>query len=285
MKSIVLLCSHNGEKYIEEQINSVLNQTKPIDKLIVHDYNSKDRTRLIIRKIQSNDKRVILRDFNYSINPCHSFLNSISIIRDSFKDEYVLSIVDQDDFWTKRKNEKVLKVFSENNLIVFHDVFITNKDLEIEKNSYYNGFWNVKRDLKFPNQFFSNCVIGHTISMNKNLIKYLSFDYNQKIPMHDWHIINQCLLKRIKITFLNESLSYYRQHDGNILGAKIKTHNLLASFKDKGKNLNNYHNYLKDNFNSQHEKFDYSLFGLVKSIRPFKKLLILIITRILFYKS
>ena len=283
-KSIVLLCSHNGEKFIEEQVKSVLNQTLQIDKLFVHDYNSRDRTRSIIRKIQLNDNRVILKVFNYSFNPCHSFLNSILLIRDSIKDDYVLSIIDQDDFWTIRKNEKVIKSFNEEKQIVFHDVFITNQYLEVKKNSYYNGFWNIIRDLKLPAQFFANCVIGHTISLTRDLLEKLDLEYNSAIPMHDWHIINQSLLMGCKITYLENQLSHYRQHGNNILGANSKRKNILKKLINHGKLLRKYHDFLKEKVGNG-KRLNFSILQIIKTVRPTRKLILILITRIFFYRT
>ena len=54
MKVSVAMCTYNGEKYIEEQLNSILNQTKKIDEIIICDDGSKDNTLKICDKILKN---------------------------------------------------------------------------------------------------------------------------------------------------------------------------------------------------------------------------------------
>ena len=284
MKSIVLLCSHNGEKYIEQQINSVLNQTKPVDNLIVHDYNSEDDTERIINKIQKNDRRVLFKKFNYALNPCHSFLNSISIIRKTITDDFLLSLIDQDDIWINDKNKIILNKVSFKKEILFHDVIISNQNLEILKNSYYQGYWNVQRDLKLPAQFFANCVIGHTISLTSDLLKKLDLKYNSLIPMHDWHIINQSLMNGYNVTYVENRLSYYRQHDNNILGATFKKKNILKKLINHGKLLRKYHDFLKENMGNE-KRLNFSVLQIIKTVRPTRKLILILITRFFFYRT
>lgn len=283
-KSIVLLCSHNGEKYIEQQINSVLNQSKPINKLIVHDYNSEDNTVRILKDTYKNNKKVLIREFDYAINPCHSFLNSMSIIRNSYSDNFILSLIDQDDVWTKEKNKIILKNINSKKEILFHDVFISNHNLEIIKKSYYQGFWNVQRDLKLPTQFFANCVIGHTISLTSDLLDKLDLEYNLAIPMHDWHIINQSLMMGCDITFLEKPLSHYRQHKNNVLGATFKKKNIFKKFRNHGKLLRDYHDFLNQK-QGEEKRLNFSVLEIIKTIRPIGKLLLILTSRIFFYKS
>ena len=54
----VALCTYNGERFIEEQLLSLLNQTLPIDEIVVCDDGSTDKTKEILEVFQKNDKRI-----------------------------------------------------------------------------------------------------------------------------------------------------------------------------------------------------------------------------------
>ena len=90
-KSIVLICSHNGENYIYDQISSILNQKIKVDQIEIHDYNSSDNSRNIVEHFRKSHKNINLKNFNFAISVSHSFLNSIKIIKESYKDSnYIL---------------------------------------------------------------------------------------------------------------------------------------------------------------------------------------------------
>ena len=56
----VLLATYNGEKYLKEQIDSILNQTYKNINLIISDNNSKDSTRAILEQYQKQDSRITI---------------------------------------------------------------------------------------------------------------------------------------------------------------------------------------------------------------------------------
>ena len=60
VKVSVVMCTYNGEKYLREQIESILNQTCPVYELIIQDDRSTDRTVEIVREYQQKDSRVKL---------------------------------------------------------------------------------------------------------------------------------------------------------------------------------------------------------------------------------
>lgn len=54
----IVLCTYNGEKYIEEQLNSLINQTYDYDEIIVQDDASTDRTFDIVTTMAKNNSRI-----------------------------------------------------------------------------------------------------------------------------------------------------------------------------------------------------------------------------------
>lgn len=282
-RTTVILCSHNGEKHLDQQILSVLNQSEPIDELIIFDFNSTDKTVDIIKEWSLKDNRIFGQFMQFAKGPCHSFFHALSYLKNRHKKRKnnIIYIIDQDDFWEHKKNEKVIEYFNKNSSdLIFHDTTIVDENLNLISDSYYTGYWDVNRDLKFPNQFFSNCVIGHTIALKQELLQKLDLNYDKRIPMHDWEIINQTLYNNGKIQFIPLALSKYRQHSKNLLGSTSKNKNPLKSILQHSKTLYRYHYYLKQHkeknfYNLKRSNF-FILLQILRNIRPLKKLILIL---------
>lgn len=84
MKVSVALCTYNGEKYIVEQLDSILNQTKPVDEIVICDDISTDETQNIINQYCNKFPNII----KFHINETN--LRSVKISKKPF--QYVLAI-------------------------------------------------------------------------------------------------------------------------------------------------------------------------------------------------
>ena len=100
----VLLATYNGEKYLKEQIDSILNQTYQNINLIISDDNSNDSTRKILEEYKKIDNRIkiYLQDKNLGYIKNFEFL--LTKVESNY---YMLS--DQDDVWLPEKIEKSMK--------------------------------------------------------------------------------------------------------------------------------------------------------------------------------
>ena len=128
----VLLASYNGEKYIEAQISSILNQTYKNIKLIISDDCSTDGTKKILKEYAQKDDRIelYLQEKNLGVVKNIEFL-----LKKVSSNLYMLS--DQDDVWLPEKIEKSAKLLKENDAdLVFGDLKIVDKDLNTIKDSF-----------------------------------------------------------------------------------------------------------------------------------------------------
>ena len=118
-RASVALASYNGEKYIEEQISSILKCLDTTDELIISDDGSTDKTLNIIKQFTDNDNRV-----KCIKGPCcgvvKNFENAISHCGGDF-----IFLSDQDDIWHSNKIEKILPLLKEN-ILVCHNANIYN---------------------------------------------------------------------------------------------------------------------------------------------------------------
>lgn len=224
MKTYALICSHNGINFINDQVNSILNQTSSIDFLYIFDFNSTDGTREIIVEISKNNPKVFAQFYNYALGAKHSFFKAFEYIINISRNEDYIFISDQDDVWVSTKVEilksEILKHNDETFLLLFHDVMIASSNLEVISNSFYtDGQFLIPRDLTIDRLMLSNCIIGHTMVVSRNLLSMVVENANaDQYLMHDWTIALYASALG-KIIFIPLKLSFYRQHAKNLIGA------------------------------------------------------------------
>ena len=112
----VLICTYNGSNYIEEQIDSILTQTKSVDKIFIYDFGSNDSTVEIIEELQKVNSHIFLTKLKNLNSSAHSFMHAITSISSKIHENTVLYICDQDDYWLPFKNE----ILSKNKIEVYH---------------------------------------------------------------------------------------------------------------------------------------------------------------------
>ena len=143
----ILLATYNGEKYVAEQIESILNQTYKNFNLIISDDCSKDSTPDILKKYAEKDKRIIL---HLQLQNLGVVKNIEFLLKQVNSELYMLS--DQDDVWLKEKVEKSVETLKRKNAdLVFGDLEVVDQDL----NTIYPSF-------------------GDFMLLNKKINKYIS---------------------------------------------------------------------------------------------------------------
>lgn len=213
----ILMATYNGEKYIREQIDSIINQTYKNWILLVRDDNSKDNTVSIIEEYEKKDSRIrLLRDKKGNLG----FVRNFEELMANSLEDFIM-FADQDDYWIENRIEKYIEIITnlssedmEKPLLIHSNSFICDKELNIKKEKFIS---NCAEDKEFDIVFFNYIVQGSTALVNRKLIN-LALPFSSKVTLHDryLHLLAEFLGKRI---FLNQSLMKYRQHDNNKIGA------------------------------------------------------------------
>ena len=100
MKIDILMATYNGEKYLREQIDSILNQTFKDFNLIICDDCSKDSTWQILEEYQKKDSRIKIIKNEKNLGYNKNFEKLLSFVK---SDYFMLS--DQDDFWLEIESD------------------------------------------------------------------------------------------------------------------------------------------------------------------------------------
>lgn len=219
----ILMATYNGEKYIKEQIDSILEQTYSNFKLIISDDCSTDKTREILKEYEKKDNRVEIYFQEQNLGYVKNFEFLLTKVQNKI---YMLS--DQDDIWLPEKVEKTYNKLVETNAdLVFTDLTVINENKEVISESF-NNLMKLSRKIEktinsYELVYLYNCVTGCTIMAKKEKIKdILPIPINSKHIFHDQWI---ALVTSIngKIVYLPEKLIRYRQHGDNQVGIKHPT--------------------------------------------------------------
>lgn len=219
----VLMATYNGEKYLKEQIESILNQTYKNIQLIISDDCSTDGTREILKQYEQNDKiKIFYQEKNLGYIKNFEFL-----LKNVENELYMLS--DQDDVWKEEKIEKsVEKLKTENLDLVFGDLEVVDENLNTIYESF-NEYMKLDRKIKkyigdYRLQYLYNCITGCTIlSKKKYLDKIMPIPSNSKHMLHDYWIGLMISLDG-KIGYMDEKYIKYRQHGNNQIGTDKISH-------------------------------------------------------------
>lgn len=235
-KICIMMATFNGEKYLEKQIESILNQSYSNWQLIVNDDKSTDNTYEILKKYQTlfPNKISIYQNETNSGSAKINFMDLIKKCPKTF-DYYMFS--DQDDVWLPDKILKcinILKNFEIDNnkpIAFYSDLIVVDKDLNIISNSFYK-YINMPHKLTFNQNLIQNNVAGCTLFFNNIMLKYLEKITDvEKIYMHDW-IISLIGNSFGNLIFINDKQILYRQHENNSVGAKKRNDIKMLNLKN-----------------------------------------------------
>ena len=216
----VCLASFNGEKYIKEQINSILQQLSDCDELIISDSGSTDNTLNIIE--QYRDSRIKI--FNIK----HQNLSKKEIIATNFENAILhakgdcIFLSDQDDVWTKNKLKICIYYLQKYDLVV-HDCTVVNANKEVILESYYN-YRNSKEGFLYNLIKFRG--LGCCMCFNRKMLKYI-IPLNKKIPHDQWIFFISQFFGKVK--FIPQKLILYRRHEQN--ASSVIERSRLSFFK------------------------------------------------------
>ncbi len=214
-KVAILLSTYNGEKYIKQQVESILNQTYEKITLIIRDDGSTDHTLEVLENIQHSNKTMkkidLLKDNWGNLGYGRSFCKLIMYAEDY--DYY--AFCDQDDYWLEDKVESAIKKvgsIDENSCVLYaSNYYVCNKNLDI-KGTYANNIDLFK--LSLGQIFMEGQIAGFTLFFNNKLRKKAFLIKNvEGIVSHDkWLSSVVRGLEQIYIYDSNPH-AYYRRHE------------------------------------------------------------------------
>lgn len=210
----VCLASHNGEKYIANQIMSILSQLDYADELIISDDGSTDKTLDIV--LSFKDSRIKLISSTITGNK-HRYASSFYNVTHNFESALIKStgdyifLSDQDDIWMPNKVAEMVKLLSCNSLVMTNWSYI-NKDGTLYQNKVLNdnpiNASFIKNLIHLP---FKGCCMAFTRE-----ILCLALPFPKNIVTHDGWIGLIASYFHKPIAYCNIPLILYRRHSSNV---------------------------------------------------------------------
>lgn len=197
----IILCTYNGEAFIEEQIKSLLQQTYANIEIIVSDDASSDATTTIIERYLT-DNRVHLYKQPVNLGYIKNFETAVAKAHGNY-----IAFCDQDDIWLPGKIETLYNHIADYLLVYCDSELIDENGNSLNKRLSHVSKMYTGTDTR--GFVFWNVVWGHAMLVRKELLLQ-SLPIPEQIPHDIWLAVKACTLGGIK--YVDEVLTYYRQH-------------------------------------------------------------------------
>jgi glycosyltransferase involved in cell wall biosynthesis len=238
-KSIsIALAVYNGEKYLEELLKSLEEQTVKPRELIVIDDCSSDASLKIINDFQfSFEKKIFSNKENRG--PVYTFKKLNGLCQGDF-----IAFCDQDDIWLPKKLEYSLARIKqvENNIpgVVFSDLSMINEEGKLVQNSFWKQMAIEPNKFSLTHILFGNIITGCTALINKSMANEL-LKMPLNVMMYD-HWIALIAYTFGKFFFIEEPTVLFRTHRQNVTSKEKR-----SLFKVLFDDLKNHSLYLSEN--------------------------------------
>jgi len=253
--SVVVPC-YNHEKYVEETIESIVNQTYKNIEFIVIDDGSKDNSVKIIQELADKYNFTFIHRSNKGLSATLNEGIKLS------KGKYYCACASDDKFILDKVEKQVKFMESNSNYVLSYGNIIKFDD---------NGKEEKTKVIRAKSGFiFEEIIMGNiilpavTVMLRTDIVKELG-GYDEKLWIEDWDMWLR-VSDKYQVGYIDEFLAYYRQHDTNISKQTIKMYKsqkiILNKWKEKkhfGKYLANkklkWFRYLAANHKSEAKKY------------------------------
>lgn len=206
-KASVVMATFNGERYLKDQISSILTQLEVGDELIVVDDASTDTTISIAQSFNADQMKIIRNEKNIGV--VASFERGLMLARNDY-----IFLSDQDDIWMPGKRNAYIAEFerSPNITTVISDLIVIDADAKVISVSFMEGKGGFKGGIF--DTLWRNRYIGCSMAMKRTILDIL-LPFPKGLPMHDmWiGIVGKALGS---VCYLSIPYMQYRRHGSNV---------------------------------------------------------------------
>jgi glycosyltransferase involved in cell wall biosynthesis len=207
----VVLGTYNGEKYLKEQINSILWQTYANIELIIADDCSTDETQTILKEYAGKYENVHLYLNGTNLGLVRNFERAVQYAQGEY-----IAFADQDDIWLPEKIQRLVDNIGDNTLIYSDSAYIDANGNPMGKKLSDYRRWISGKNL-YAVESDSIWVAGHALMFRRELLDWaLPFPVSPYIGHDGW--ISYIAMLKGTITFVPVALVLYRQHGNNTAG-------------------------------------------------------------------
>ena len=207
----ILMSTYNGEKFLREQLDSIIQQDEVDIRILIRDDGSSDSTIDIIREYQGQYNFIeLITGENKGAK--QSFIELIEIAKTNPTYNYY-AFADQDDVWMKDKLTSAIWMLESNKADFYYSAFsLVNQQLQPINTPPIHPIY------KFGAALVFNAVTGCTVVFRQSVLKLLTVSPTD-IIMHDSWLFKVALGCGLKVICDKTSHILYRQHDHNVFGS------------------------------------------------------------------
>ncbi len=203
-KVSVVMCTYNGERFLREQLESIIGQTYPIYELLIQDDRSTDATWTILQEYEAKYSFVKVVRNEKNVGVAENFRRAFYLVTGDY-----IVVSDQDDIWFNNKIEHMLDAIGDNLLVASASYSITETYrkpiLSISNTTVPN---NVFLPLRYV--ALQATLSGHDILFRKDLLSHIP-EYFWKYFWYDF-CLTIVAIGLNKIIYLDEYLTIWRRH-------------------------------------------------------------------------
>ncbi len=245
MVTVIIPC-YNCEKYIEQTLDSVLNQSYSDFKIIAIDDCSTDTTLQILKEYSKKYSKVKIHSNKENLGVAHTRNKGVKMSNFPY-----IAFLDADDVWEKEKLAVQMKYLIENTEV---DVACTSYLLCNEELSEQISIYKVPKDIKYKTLMYENVIGLSTVVLKKEVFQ--KFEMNNKYMHEDYELWLKLLRNGYKAVGLHDVLVKYRVYN------QSRNTNKINALKERMKIL-----YYEEKINF----FNILIYTLVYGIRGLKK--------------
>ena len=218
MKVLILLSTYNGEKYLHEQMDSLLKQEGVDVSVLVRDDGSKDKTVTILKEYEAKHHNVEV-EYGHNVGCADCFRWLLNAAYNRIRDYDYFAFSDQDDVWLPEKVKVACSILSKTDSTK-PSMYCSNVcavDSELNK---INMKWKPNETLLSKEQSLVwSMSYGCTMLFNRKVIELFHSCPPEKLVLHDLWVMHMCFFFG-DVYYDNHSYILYRQHGDNVVGAK-----------------------------------------------------------------
>ena len=221
MKTSVALCTYNGQQFLKQQLDSILNQTHKVDEIVVCDDGSTDKTIEILENYSANYPNTFYINQNeINLRSVKNFEKAVKLCSGD-----IIFLSDQDDVWVDNKVEKYVDYFDKNPNI---EVLASNGYCIDENSKVHDKYsiWDVPQFLREVNVTIdyyqiitqiANVASGSTMAFKKEIVSQtVPFPEVKDFHHDEWIALVSAKNKTFEL--LTEKYYYYRIHSNQQVG-------------------------------------------------------------------
>lgn len=217
----IVMGAYNGEKYLRQQLDSILQQTYQHFELVVVDDASTDDTLAILEEYAALDDRIHVFPAENNLGFIANFERGIRLAKGEF-----IALADQDDIFRSDKIEvliNTLKAYPERDLAVSDLSLVDENGNVLSESMWISQKMYPSTGHPFRRLVYENFATGCAMMIRRKLLE-LALPFPSDCLVHDWWLAVVAASENAGgICLVREALTSYRQHASNVIGVRKRT--------------------------------------------------------------